>query len=110
MRSPGIGENSGGRGLRLHFCGVVIHQRLGDAAGIEVPLGNLRYGSDFGRRPSNETFGKARKLVRHNATFDHLEAAFARKPDDGLPRDAVKETVGYWRVNFAVLHKENIGT
>ena len=56
-------DASGRRGLalRVHLRGVVVHQLLGDAAGIEIPLAaDLRHRGDFRRRAGDEAFGEAR--------------------------------------------------
>src|SRR5262249_4713506 len=65
--------NSGGRGFRLHFGCVGIHQRFGDPTRIEIPVSDLRHGGHFRCRTGDEALGKFRQLVGHDPALDHLK-------------------------------------
>ena len=95
---------------RVHRGGVVFHQLLGDAAGIEIPLPAI---SDTAVTSAavpvmkhSEKLGSSSGMMRRSITS---KPRLLRQRDHGLPRDAVEEAVGDRRVDLAVLDEEDVG-
>lgn len=72
----------------LHFSRVVRHQLLGDPARREFPRRDLRHRGHFRRGAGNDVLGEAIEFIRHDAAFDHLDAAAPREFDRGGTSDA----------------------
>ncbi len=95
--------------LGLHFIRVVDHQLFRDRAWLECPLRDLGHRRDLRRGAGDEALGEAGQLIRHDAPFDHFDAAPLREINHGATCDAIQEAVRRRRVNFALTDDEDIG-
>ena len=82
---------------------------LGDAAGREAPVRDLRHRGHFGGSACDEALGEACEFFRHDAALDHFDIcrlasaiAVARVMPD-------EEAIGDRGVDLAVLDEEDIG-
>ena len=95
-----------GRGLGPHQFLIALRNLPRDSADFEVPVTDLADGGDLGGRAGQPALLEAFKFLGQNVAFMHDDLPILKHSHDGLPRDAVQEAIGSWRVHFPVFHKE----